>query len=147
MAGDDAKAAQKGWVDSGVVPGLIAFDGDLAVGWMAIEPRGSYDRLAHSRVLKPVDEQPVWSVTCFFTRKNYRHKGVTVALLLAGIDHVKTMGGNIVEGYPIEAKGGRSPDAFVFTGLPGAFRKAGFVEAARYSLTRPIYRFVIDAKR
>jgi hypothetical protein len=38
------------------------------------------------------------------------------------------------------------PDVFAFTGLPGAFKKAGFVEAARRSPTCPIMRFEVRVK-
>jgi len=38
------------------------------------------------------------------------------------------------------------PDAWVFTGLAGAFRKAGFVEVARRSETRPIMRLELGSK-
>ncbi|MEW6242151.1 MAG: GNAT family N-acetyltransferase [Chloroflexota bacterium] len=141
--GETARQMQKSVVDSGTVPGLLAYADEAAVGWCAVEPRRQYPRLANSRVLKPVDEQEVWSVTCFFTDKNFRNKGVTVALLRAAIEYVKSRGGKIVEGYPIDAKG-RSPAPFVYTGLVSAFRQAGFVEAARNSPTRPIFRYFIS---
>src|SRR3954452_15999329 len=35
-------------------PGLVAYDGEEAVGWISIGPREDYERLAHSRILKPV---------------------------------------------------------------------------------------------
>lgn len=143
LAYDGNKAAQKAVVESGVTPGLLAYSKGQAVGWIAVEPRSAYPRLARSRVLKPVDDQPVWSITCFFTRKDFRGKGVTVALLRAAVEHAKKHGGRIVEGYPIEPKKGRMPAAFAYTGLASAFRKAGFKEVARNSETRPIFRFVI----
>ncbi|MBI3739474.1 MAG: GNAT family N-acetyltransferase [Chloroflexi bacterium] len=143
LAYDGNKSAQRALVKSGVVPGLLAYADGEAVGWIAVEPRDQYPRLTRSRVLKPVDDNPVWSITCFFTRKDFRGAGVTVALLKAAIDHVKKLGGRIVEGYPVEPKKGKMPAAFVYTGLASAFRKAGFKEVARNSETRPIFRFVI----
>jgi GNAT superfamily N-acetyltransferase len=143
MAYAGNKAAQQAIVKSGIVPGLLAYSKGEAVGWIAVEPRAEYPRLARSRVLKPVDDQPVWSITCFFTRKDFRAKGVTVALLKAAAVHVKKRGGKIVEGYPVEPKKGKMPAAFAYTGLASAFRKAGFKEVARNSETRPIFRFMI----
>lgn len=134
------KAGLKAMVESGIVPGILAYSGNEAVGWIAVEPRDEYPRLAHSRVLKPVDDQPVWSVTCFFTRKDFRGKGVTVALLKAAIDHVKKRGGKIVEGYPIEPENDKMPAAFAYMGLASAYRKAGFKEVRRNSDKRPIFR-------
>lgn len=134
------KAGLKAMVESGIVPGILAYSGNEAVGWIAVEPRDEYPRLAHSRVLKPVDDQPVWSVTCFFTRKDFRGKGVTVALLKAAIDHVKKREGKIVEGYPIEPENDKMPAAFAYMGLASAYRKAGFKEVRRNSDKRPIFR-------
>jgi GNAT superfamily N-acetyltransferase len=148
LRGDGTHNLMKARVDAGEIPGLLAYDGDTAVGWVAVEPRADFPRLGRSRVLKPVDEAEVWSVTCFFTEKSYRRKGVTVALLKAAVDYVAARGGKIVEGYPVEPKDkGTAPAAFVFTGLPGAFQKAGFVEVARHSPTRPIFRYQIGATR
>ncbi len=147
LAYDGNKAAQKAIVESGDAPGLLAYAGREPVGWIAVEPRERYPRLARSRVLAPVDEQHVWSITCFFTRRDFRGQGVTVELLKACIEHVRKHGGRIVEGYPTEPKAGKLPAAFVYTGLASAFRAAGFTEVARRSPTRPIFRYVIRGRK
>jgi len=46
MAYEGNRAAQKAIVDSGVVPGILAYADGEAVGWCAVEPRGVYPRLA-----------------------------------------------------------------------------------------------------
>ena len=109
----------------------------------AIAPRESYSALQRSRVLKKIDDQPVWSVSCLFVKKEHRNHGVSVQLLRAAVAYVKEQGGTIVEGYPVEPKTDRMPDVFAWTGLVSAFRQAGFVECARGSPTRPIMRFEI----
>jgi GNAT superfamily N-acetyltransferase len=143
LAYDGNKAAQKAIVRSGQAPGLLAYAGSEAIGWLAVEPRSEYPRLARSRILEPVDEKPVWSITCFFTRRDMRGQGVTLALLRACIDHVRKRGGKTIEGYPVEPKTARVPAPFVYTGLASAFRQAGFTEVARRSETRPIFRYLI----
>ena len=143
LAYDGNKAAQKAIVEAGRAPGLLAYAGKEAVGWIAVEPREKYPRLARSRVLKPVDAQAVWSITCFFTRRDHRGQGVSVGLLRACIEHVRKHRGKIVEGYPVEPRSGKLPAPFVYTGLASAFREAGFTEVARRSETRPIFRYVI----
>jgi GNAT superfamily N-acetyltransferase len=137
------KRAIKRIITSGKVPGILAYADGEPVGWCAVEPRENYSTLARSRMLQPVDDQPVWSVVCFFIAKAYRRKGVTVKLLEAAIDYVRKKGGKIVEGYPVEPKKGVTADAFAYTGLASAFRKAGFVEFLRRSPTRPIMRYYI----
>jgi GNAT superfamily N-acetyltransferase len=144
LAGDGTRQMQKSIVAQGLVPGILAYDGEIPVGWIAVEPRREYPRLARSRVLKPVDEADAWSVPCFFTARDYRRKGVTVGLLREAVRYVASKSGKIVEGYPVDTKGDNAPAPFVFTGLPGAFLQAGFVEVARFSPTRPIFRYFIQ---
>jgi GNAT superfamily N-acetyltransferase len=90
-----------------------------------------------------VDDQAVWSVTCFFVAKNSRHQGITVELLKAAVEHVRKQGGRIVEGYPVDAQK-EMPAPFIYTGTASAFQQAGFREVARHTPTRPIFRFVIE---
>jgi len=134
-------------VDAGAAPGLIAYvDGEPA-GWCALAPRADYVRLARSRVLAPVDDDPVWSVPCFFVARTHRGKGLSVALLRAAAREAARRGARALEGYPVAPRGGRAPDVFVYTGLPAAFEAAGFREVARRSPTRPIYRRTLRPRR
>ena len=140
--GMENRQMHKMQVIAGTVTGLLAYWHGDVVGWVAVEPRRAYEKLAHSRTLKPVDDEEVWSITCFFVAKKYRRKGVAVSLIEGAVDHVRKMGGRIVEGYPVDAPH-ESPAPFVFTGTASAFRQAGFEEVARNSPTRPIFRYVI----
>lgn len=140
--GFETRQMHKSVVDSGTATGLLAYWHGDVVGWVAVEPRSAYPKLAHSRALKPVDDEPVWSVTCFFVAKKYRRQGITVDLLKAAVEHVKGQGGKIVEGYPVETKKDM-PAPFVYTGTASAFQQAGFQEVARHTPTRPIFRYVI----
>jgi len=144
--GEGNRKALKRIVDSGEVPGILAYANGQPIGWCSVAPRESYPALERSRVLKRVDENPVWSVVCFFVAKQFRHKGVTVALLKAALEYVRKRGGKILEGYPVEPKKGYTPDAFAYTGLASAFRKSGFIGVLRRSETRPIMRYMIGEK-
>ncbi|MHB1357227.1 MAG: GNAT family N-acetyltransferase [Anaerolineae bacterium] len=125
-------------------PGLVGYMGDEPVAWCALGPREVYPVLERSRVLKRMDDQPVWSVVCFFVAKRWRHHGLTVRLLNAACEYAARHHALIVEGYPVEPTAGKIPaDAFVYTGLASAFIRAGFVEVARRSPTRPVMHFSI----
>ena len=142
--GELNREALKGLVDSGKVPGILAYSAGQPIGWCAVAPREAFPRLERSRILRQVDDKPVWSVVCFFVAKAFRGKGMNAKLLDAALNYVKGQGGNIVEGYPVEPnRDWRPPDPFVYTGLVSAFRKAGFVEVCRRSRTRPIMRYVL----
>ena len=145
--GEGNRRALRRLVDSGTPPGVIAYDGPDPVGWCAVAPREEFVRLAAARTLKPIDETPVWSVTCFFVARSHRRRGVTVALLQGAAAFAARGGAKMLEGYPVEPRKGSMPDAFAWTGLPGAFRKAGFAEAARPSPSRPIMRRALRAPR
>jgi GNAT superfamily N-acetyltransferase len=127
-------------VKTGDPPGILVYAGGRPVGWCAVGPRESYPALERSRTLKRVDDEPVWSVTCFFVDRPYRRKGLTGKLLEAAVAYARSRGAKIVEGYPVAPRQGSLPDAFAWTGLVGAFEKAGFVEVARRSPSRPIVR-------
>ena len=137
------KRAMKAIVRKGEVPGIIAYAGKEPIGWCSVAPRDDFSALERSRILKPVDEQPVWSVVCFFVERAHRSSGVSVELLKAAVAHAKRHGARIVEGYPVEPKQDRMPDAFAWFGLASAFERAGFKEVARRSPTRPIMRFLV----
>ena len=127
-------------VKGGPPPGLIAYEGKEPVAWCALAPREEYTRLQYSKVLGPVDEQPVWSVSCFFVTSGHRGAGLTVQLLRAASEYARSRGARVIEGYPTDTRGKRTSSAWVYTGLLQAFEKAGFREVARRSKTRPIVR-------
>ncbi len=130
-------------VKSGEPIGIIAYLKEEPIGWCAVAPREKYIRLENSRVLRPIDEQPVWSVTCFFIARPYRRQGVSTALLKAVIEYCRKKKAKIIEGYPSVPYSESIPAAFAWTGIPSAFTKAGFKVAARRSKTRPIMRFYL----
>lgn len=142
--GEGNRRAFRRIVESGEVPGLLAYLDRRPIAWCALSPREELPVLERSRILQPVDDQPTWSVVCFFVSKPFRRQGITTELLKAAVDYARKRGARIVEGYPVETRTGRLPDPFVYTGLPSAFQKAGFVEALRRSPTRPIMRYAID---
>lgn len=140
LKGDGNRRAFQRLVEGGAPTGVLAYVRGRVVGWCAIAPRGDYVTLSRSRVLKPVDEQPVWSVTCFFIARDQRGCGLSAQLIEGAVRYAKKLGAKIVEGYPVEPRAGRQADVFVYTGLASSFREAGFREVARRSPTRPIMR-------
>jgi len=139
--GDGNKNALRRLARSGAPLGILAYAAGRPVAWCAVAPRESYPALERSRILKPIDETPVWSITCLFVSKPFRRKGVTPQLLKAAATFAVERGAIAVEGYPTEPKKDSMPDVFAWTGIASAFRKAGFKEKLRRSETRPIMRY------
>ena len=127
-------------------PGLVALGDDgRAIGWVSVAPREDYERLVHSRVLAPVDDEPVWSVVCFVVARAMRRRGVARMLLDAAADYARESGAGMLEGYPVETGAERSQAAWLYTGTTRMFEAAGFERVATRHAPgarrpRPIYR-------
>jgi len=121
-------------------PGLIAYLDGTPAGWISVAPRAEFPRMANSRITAPIDDKPVWSVTCFFIRPGCRGKGVASTLLDAACLFAAGHGAEMLEGYPVDPLGARYANAFAWTGLMAVFEKAGFTEVARRSEKRPVMR-------
>ena len=142
--GEGNRRAMKAIVRSGEIPGILAYFDGRPIGWCSVAPRETFTVLDRSRVLKKIDDLPVWSIVCFFIDKKSRNQGVTIQLLEAAIDHVRKKEGKVLEGYPIDPGKKRVPGVFAYTGFLSAFKEAGFTECARRSETRPIMRLYIQ---
>ncbi len=138
---DENKAAFREIVRHGPPPGLIAFDGDLAVGWCQLTPRDALPWLDRGR-LKRVDDLPVWSLSCLYVRIGYRKRGVTSALIAAAVKAAKRAKAPALEAYPLDAK--KTPSASG-TGYSTTFARDGFAIVASPTPARPIMRH--DLKR
>jgi GNAT superfamily N-acetyltransferase len=141
---EENKAAFREIVEKGPPPGLLAFDGDLAVGWCQITPRNDLPWLNRDKRLGPFDDVPVWSISCFYVRPGYRKRGVTSALIAAALAAANRAKAPAVEAYPVDAdvKPGSS-----FTGYASTFARAGFKTVARRAPPRPIMRYDLKPKK
>jgi GNAT superfamily N-acetyltransferase len=144
--GTPNRRALRRLVLGGARPGLLAYAGREPVGWVALEPRSRYPRLAASRTLAPVDDQPVWSSPCFFIARGWRGQGLLALLLQAAAAAAARRGARILEGYPID---GARPlaAAWLYPGPYSTFARLGFQEVARRSRTRPVMRLGLAAVR
>jgi GNAT superfamily N-acetyltransferase len=145
------RAALRALVGGGHVPGLLAYDQGVAVGWCSVAPRSEYAYLQQSRTLYPVDDQPVWSIVCFFVHPRHRGWGVAAALLQAAVSYAAARGARIIEGYPSDparGKGGRLAEISAYTGVIPMFEAAGFRKVAqRRKGGRTIMRLVLGEER
>ena len=135
------RAALRKVVKHGPPPGLLAFDGDVAVGWCQVTPRDQVPQLDREWRLKRVDDLPVWSLSCFYVRKGYRKRGVTSALIAAALKAAKRAGAPALEAYPLDRR--LSPSS-TSTGVVTTFKRAGFKTVARHVPPRPIMRLDLE---
>jgi ribosomal protein S18 acetylase RimI-like enzyme len=124
------RAKLKALVDAGRPPGLIGYRGKVPVGWVSLGPREDYAKLARSPVMRPVDDQPVWSIICFVVPSEYRGHGVAEALLAGAVAYARKHGAMMIEAYPVD-KPRRSNDEFMWFGAKSMYDRMGFSEVAR----------------
>ena len=140
---DERRSGMKSLVDSGEVPGIVAYVDGQPAGWCSVAPRERFGSLERSRILKRLDERPVWSVVCFFVGRRFRGRGVMGGLLQAAVDHARQQGADVVEGYPVEGKDKLPGGTKAYVGIASAFREAGFVEVGRPAPDRRVMRYYI----
>ena len=142
--GEGNRRALKAVVDSGKAPGILAFLGKEPVGWCSVAPREEFSSLERSPVLKRLDDQPVWSIVCFYVAKGFRGQGIAEALIGGALDYVKGRGGSLVEAYPTAPKKKPLAPVSSYMGLPAMFARAGFEECARPSRSKVIMRYKVE---
>lgn len=112
-------------------PGVVAYDGDLPVGWAGVAPRSDLNSFARANSKIPhVDDLPVWTVWCFRTRAGNRKRGVAHALLEGAVDFARSYGAPAIEGYPVDNRGERVDLTMAYVGTVALFERAGFSKVA-----------------
>lgn len=128
-------------VEQGRKPGILAFVNNEPAGWISIAPREEFHRINRSPVLRKIDDEPVWSIVCFFIDPKFRKNKLSESLLEYAISYAKSNGVKILEGYPRDLQD--SSDENMYVGVVSTFEKMGFREVARRSSKRPIMRLKI----
>lgn len=106
-------------------PGLLAFEGNEVVGWVAVAPRTELTRIEKSRATPRVDDEDVWVIPCVTVRKTARGRGIACALIRAAVEYAREHGAHAVEAYP-RAGAARTIDDNAWFGTEAMFRRAGF---------------------
>lgn len=136
------KAAMRRLARRRTPPGVVGYLDDEPIAWCGFGDRSDFPRMQRSSLLKPVDDEPVVSLTCLLIKKGHRDEGLSSALIDAVCDHLsETSAAHTVEAYPVEPADGRraGPDT-AMTGIASAFVAAGFTEVARPRRDRPVMR-------
>lgn len=97
--------------------GLLAYVNKEPIAWCSVAPRESYQRLGGDE-----DLEKVWSIACFYIKREFRHLGLVDELIEHAKKYAKKNGAAHVEAYPVK------PDSpsYRFMGFVKSFEKAGF---------------------
>ena len=137
---DANKKMIKQLVNKGLPQGLIASTDQEPIGWIAMAPREDYMKLEKARVFKRFDDKPVWSITCFFIKKQFRHMGLSRQLIKGAVDFAKTKKIKTLEAYPAIPYDEKVPHAFLWVGVLSSFINNGFKIVKQQSKSRAMVR-------
>ena len=128
---DDSPAskrkAKECLVREGRAHAALVFDGKDCVGWCQFGSPDELTRIHNQRAyLATKPKLPDWRITCFFSGKGHRGKGVASAALEGAIEQIKKLGGGRIEGYPEDIDGRKASPVFLFNGALSSFEQLGF---------------------
>lgn len=128
--GDTREEAMRALVGRDGPPGVVTYADGRPVGWCHIGPRADIPRLAASKLIRPIDDVPVWSIICLVVRGGHRRRGVTGHLIAGALAHAAGHGAPAVEAYPVDPPG-RMDTTMAFVGTRAMFERAGFEVVGR----------------
>ena len=124
-------------------PGVLAYEGDVVVGWAAVHPRAD-TTFATNRKIPHIDDLDVWSVWCIRVRPGHRGQGVSHALLAGAVEYARSQGAPAIEGYPVDNDGRKVDLTMAYVGTRALFDRAGFrVEAVTDSVVNGFPRLLM----
>lgn len=136
--------------DAVTTSGLVAYAAGEPVGWVAVEPRTAYPKLAGSPVpwkgrTEDKDDDGVWAVTCFVVRRGFRGRGLMYPLAQATAIFARDRGARALEAYPMITQPGKVITwGEVHVGARQVFEEAGFREVSHPTLRRVVMRIDFD---
>jgi len=139
------KRLMQGLVSAKKPVGLIAIYKNEPIGWVAFAPREDYIRIERSKALKRIDDKPVWSITCFFVKKEFRKMGLSQMLIKGAIDHAKKNKIKTLEAYPFIPYSDKVPAAFLWFGVLSAFTNNGFKIVQQNGKSRAMVRLDVTS--
>ncbi len=123
--------------------GLVALDGERAIGWMKLAPRATLPKLRTRNVYRALDlgsDEGVLSIGCMLVRPDARKTGVARALVTSAKAFAKERGARAIEAYPHAQDGLGAHEAWM--GPHALYTSLGF-EHVTGELPYPVMRVVL----
>ena len=121
---------KKALVRSGRSHAILVCSGETPVGWCQYGVKEELPRIDAGRGYKkigpPKTDQKLWRITCFFTERAFRGRGVSKFALNTALQSITKQGGGIVEAYPVVSKKMTAVAEWRWFGTPGMFEREGF---------------------
>lgn len=122
--GSAAQAKMQQLTAENKVGGLLAYQDQKCVGWIAIDPMSELVGHDCQKSAKPEE----WSIHCMFVKDGSRGKGVSTELIIAAIEFARSKGAKIISAFPIPQENrNRFPqNEAEFSGRFSTYSKLGF---------------------
>jgi GNAT superfamily N-acetyltransferase len=129
--GTAAQAKMKQLTAENKVGGLLAYQDQECVGWIAIDPMS--ELVGHD--CQPAGKPNEWSIHCLFIKDGFRGQGISRQLITAAIEFAKSNGAKLISAFPIpEENRSRFPvNEAEFSGRLSTYSKFGFKPAGESS--------------
>lgn len=125
----------------GRAQGILSYEGDTPVGWCQFGPPEvlcQYDRgRTYPKLPIAPQDKPQWRISCLFTDKHRRSRGIAIFTLHAALDEIALRGGGVVEAFAMDAAGEKHN---VFNGSADMYRREGFEFVARLTKNTVLMR-------
>ena len=123
----------------GTPVGILGYVNDEPVAWCSVAPRDTFRELKQGQ---DKEKARVWSVVCFFVRRDHRKQGLSARMLEAAVELAKSQGAEVIEGYPVDPG---SP-SYRFMGFVTLFKAHGFTETGRAGSRRHVMQRDLSAE-
>ena len=132
----DRKRALHERVEKRVPIGLLFYVDGEPVAWCSMAPRPSFVKLSDDQ---DDSEEKIWSIVCFFIRRDHRKSGLSGRMLDEAITYARKRGARVVEAYPVD------PDSpsYRFMGFVSLFKDRGFRPKGRAGSRRHVMRLAL----
>jgi GNAT superfamily N-acetyltransferase len=127
VSADLNRAEKEALVNAGRAHAALVYDGADCVGWCQFGPPAELPRIKNAAAYRAGGNPTAdWRITCFFTGKGHRGKGVAAAALAGALVQIGQLGGGTVEGFPEDTAGRKVSPSFLFNGSLALFEAQGF---------------------
>jgi GNAT superfamily N-acetyltransferase len=129
---DGRQAFHRSMAMEGKARGVLAYEGDAPVGWCQFGPPEVLSQYSRGRAYKLLqfapEDMPQWRISCLFTDKHRRSRGIATYTLHAAVEEIARLGGGVVEAFPFDIEGMRHNQ---FTGSVDMYLREGFEKVVR----------------
>jgi ribosomal protein S18 acetylase RimI-like enzyme len=131
-------------VECGRAQAALVLDGDVCVGWCQFGPTAELPNIKSKKAYETgTGELPDWRITCFYTGKGHRRRGVADAALAGALGLISELGGGSVESYPEDTVDRTVSGSFLHNATLATFERHGFKPVRRIGKHRWVVRTLV----